>query len=270
MNAIKNSFALLIFSLFISVSIAQDECSPQIIVNNNIKEIKAYIFEDNVADSFLITKEYFNTKGYRTKIEIFDPIGIVRSAYSYKYKSDTLRVERITEFGGTVASRTKIYYDKKNREIKAIDFDAEGRKTGTYSKTKYNDRKLTKETKIYFSGKLRVHTKDRFNKSKKLIQSSSKVKGEWVQLLDDNGQAKNCTVTEFLNYEESNLKLIKSTLNVKEQQTILGLNGKLELVPNDILLTEKYYNTRELLEYEKQFLNNALVAVKKYKYKMFE
>src|SRR5690606_557016 len=99
----------LVLSLIALYSVsAQDKYDPEIIMNNSVREIEGYVFGKSLSDSFLITKEYFNVKGRRTKIEIYDSTGLMRSEYIYLYKDDTLRTERITKFQGVLNSTTKI------------------------------------------------------------------------------------------------------------------------------------------------------------------
>lgn len=254
-----------LFSFIFALSIhAQDKYDPIVIECNNIREIEGYIVEEGLMDSFLITKEYFNSKGRRTKIEIYDSLGI-KSEYLYKYKNDTIRIERITKLHGLFHSKTKIYLDKKNREVKAVDFDEDGKKTGTYSKTKYNDRKRTKETKIYFTKKLSVHTKEKFDSEGSIVQYAIKKNGKWKDQLT-NGSNPNRSEEEFENYENTGFKLERVTNTYTEKNSILGLNGTLKLLPNDILTTERYINSSGLIEMVKQYLNGNLINTKKYKY----
>ncbi len=259
---------IIILNIIIALALnAQDKYAPKNIERNNIKEIDCYLFEENSkTDSFLITKEDFNSKGRRTKITIYDSTGTIQSEYLYNYKYDTLRIERITKFYGNFSSRTKIFYDKNNREIKAIDYDINDKKTGTYSKTKYNDRKLTEETKIYLANKLSVHVKKKFDKNHILKEYSCKKNGKWTHELIKDGVHPNCSLTEIENFQNSGLKLKREKRKINERTSIIGLKGKLKLFVNDILITEKYINKKGLIEFEKQYLNDKLIAVKKYKY----
>lgn len=262
----RNLATVLICVLGAFLLSAQDKYDPETIEENNIKEIRSYLFDqESSIDSSLITREYFNSKGRRTKIEIHDSLGI-RMEYIYIYQDDTLRVERITKAKGVFKSKTKIQYDNKNRETKAVDYDIEGKKTGTYSKTKYNDRKRTEENKIYFSSKLAVHTKKKYDKNRKLIEYAINENGKWIQKLNDEGSLTNYKTTEVEDYQNLGLKLVKEVLVMEKDKSILGLQGRLNLVENDVLKTEKYVSENGLIKYEKQYLNNQLLAIKKYKY----
>lgn len=261
------NLTIIFLSILITLSLhAQEKYDPETLERLHIKEIQGYIFEGNSkTDSFLITKEYFNQKGRRTKIEIHDSLGI-RNEYSYKYKNDTLRIERITKSKGAFSSRTKISYDKKNREIKAVDYDINNKKTGTYSKTRYNDRKLIEETKIYFSKKLSVHTKKKFDKNHVLKAYLIKKNGKWINQMSEEGAFPNSSKTEIEDYKSTGVKLIRVEQKIDEQKTILGIMGRLTLTSGDIVITENYINKNGLTDYQKQYLNGKLIATKKNNY----
>lgn len=259
-------YLAVLFLLMIVVSVCgQDKHDPALIERNKVKEIVGYIFEgENTMDSFLITREYFNTKGKRTKIMIFDSSG-VKNEYHYHYKNDTLRTERITKFRGKFQSITKILYDDKNREEKTTDYDEHGNRTGTYSKTKYHDCKGIKETKIYISGKLAIHTKAQYDKNNQLIRNSVKENGKWIHedikvIIQDTSLKKN------LNFESSEVTVMKTTRLITKITEILGHKGTLILFPEDVLTTETYKYSNGLTKLEKLYINEKLVSILKYYY----
>lgn len=128
----------------------QERMTPALAMQNSLQLVEAYVTEEiDSTDSFLITKEYFNKMGRTTLKEIYSRKGL-GCAYSYFYKDDTIRTERITVCYEKFLSKTKIWYDRKNREVKTIDYDESGRKTGTYSKIKYNDKKGQKKPLFNF------------------------------------------------------------------------------------------------------------------------
>lgn len=244
---------------------AQEKYDPTVIQRNNVKEIEGFILEEGDSlNTYLITKEYFNIRGYRTKIEVYDSIEI-KSEYIYNYKDDTLKTERITKFGNKIHSITKLHYDDKLREVKAVDFDSNGNKTGTFSKTKYNDRKRIKENKIYFSNKLAIHTKEQFDKNGSVNKYWTKRNGKWILESMNNGNS-DVIVEKIENVFGTELKMTSQTETITKDCTILGLNGKLKLSKEDILRDEKYIKSNGLIEYEKQYLNNKLLSIKRYKY----
>ena len=262
MKNLINILVLLMAALAIN---AQQKIDPNMLQRNNIIEIEGYVFDSETAmDSMLITKEYFNAKGHRVKIEIYNSTGTT-SEYIYNYKDDTLLTERITKFRNELHSVTKIRYDDKLREIETIDYDFEGKKMGTYSKVKYNDRKKTKETKIYIENTLYIHTMDLMdgNKFKKRLWTERN--GKKI-IKSECEQNKHVIEEEIINFKGSQLTMKKRTNQICKDQTILGLKGRLKISSGDILTDETYLNQNGLIEYEKQYLNDKLIGIKKYKY----
>lgn len=193
-------------------------------------------------------------------IKIFKPNGNM-TEYEYIYQDDTLCIERITRIGNRTIF-TKKYYDKKNREVKAIDFNECGSKTGTYSKTKYNDKKRTKELKIYVENKLVNHKKTNYD-SCHIINVSN----------NENGKI-NCPdkvkFEKIINYNNQGLDLVMRTIVITKKCTTLGLIGPISLTPDDVVIDEQYRHPNGLIEFEKQYLNGKLVGTKRYKYIRYE
>src|SRR5690242_810847 len=104
-----NLFLTLISIVTTQVISAQDEQSHSLIRINHISKIEAYLFhspeKETNNDSVLISKEYFNERGYRTKIEIYDSTGLANS-YEYVYKNDSIRLVRLTYFKSVLRSKT--------------------------------------------------------------------------------------------------------------------------------------------------------------------
>ena len=231
-----------------------------LIKRNNIKEVLGYVVnEANDRDSFLITHEFFNKMGRRTKIKVYKSNGS-STEYEYNYKDDTLCTERITRLGSK-SIYTKIYYDKKNREVRAVDFDANDNKSGTFSKIKYNDRKRTKETKIYVDNKLKVRNIETYDEGGQFLNVGLYKNGKkhWSGL--GNVKSEN-----IVNYNNQGLDLVKRTRVIKNNVTMLGLIGPINIVQGDELIDEQYYQLNGLLDYEKQYLNSKCIATKKYHY----
>jgi len=190
----------LVFKLY-----GQDQMTPELAMQNNLKIVDAYVTEDvGSTDSLLITKEYFNKKGRTTLIEIHSRKGL-GCAYSYYYKDDTLRTARITVCNGKFISKTKLWYDRKNREVKAIDYNEKGKITGTYSKIKYDDKRKTKETIIHFSEGSTIKTKTTFGENGEMIEHLVSENGKWYD--KTNADLAPLHKSEEENYKGSNLKL---------------------------------------------------------------
>jgi len=260
----KITHTILCLILVFSIN-AQESNKPHVIEKNKVKKVEAYVYENvTTSDSRLITKEYFNKRGRTTKIEIYDSLKI-KSEYFYIYKSDTLRTERITRFNGELHSKTILKYDNKFREVKSIDYDDKGQKTGVYSKTKYNDRKNTEQTIIYTSRRPTIRIRKQFDSNNVLIKYSKKEHGKWVHSNKDQIDF-NSTTEEIDNTSFGEFKLIRRTMVINKSNIIIGISGKLKVLVNDILINERYINSKGLLEFEKQYLNDKLIGIKKYKY----
>ncbi|MBK8628591.1 MAG: hypothetical protein IPN86_24520 [Saprospiraceae bacterium] len=178
-------------------------------MQNNLKIVEEYVTETlDGQDSFLLTKEYFNKKGRTTLKEIYNRDGLTCSS-SYFYKDDTVRTERITVCNGKFLSKTKIWYDRKNRAAKTIDYDQNGKKTGTYSKTRYNDKLKTKEVKIQFDNGKIIEIKTQFADNMDAASSYEKKNGVWVEMASRNDTL--VMRTEDENFNGSKLKRISTT-----------------------------------------------------------
>lgn len=256
--------SLLLIDIYVAT--AQQEFKVDLIEKNRIQTIDAYLFSSEAMnDSFLITRELFNIKGRTTRKEIHSKTSL-RCAYDYYYKDDTLRTERITTCNGKFSSRTLLYYDKKMREKKAEDFDENGKRTGTYSINKYNDRKKTKEQKVYFNGKLSIWQTIQYDDQNKIVSSVYHPKSKWTP-----GKEKNVSTTETTeNYNGTAYKLVKIISIIKKEETILGVAGSLKLKPEDELISETLFHPNGLTFTNTQYLNGELVGIKKYNYEMWE
>jgi len=257
---------MITFNLLHLVSIVrgQERMTPALAMQNNLQLVEAYVIEEiGSTDSFLITKEYFNKMGRTTLKEIYSRKGL-GCAYSYFYKDDTIRTERITVCHGKFLSKTKIWYDSKNREVKAIDYDESGKKTGTYSKIKYNDKKKTKETFIQFSEGFTKETKTTYGDNGDMIEHLVKENRRWYDRTHaDRGPLHE---TEEENYNGSNLKRVIVTRKINESTTIIGVKGQLKLQKGDILKNESFIMENGLIAYHNQYVNDVFIGMKRFVY----
>lgn len=243
---------------------SQEQITPELAMQNNLKIVEAYVTEEvGSTDSFLITKEYFNKKGRTTLIEIYSRKGL-GCAYSYYYKDDTLRTERITVCHGKFITKTKIWYDRKNREVKAIDYDESGKKTGTYSKIKYNDKKRTKETIMHFSDGFITESKTTFGENGKMIEHLVRENGRWYD--KTNADLAPLHKSEEENYNGSNLKRVSTAKKIVESRTILGVKGKLKLEKGDMLKNETFILENGLTAHKNQYVNDVFIGKKSFFY----
>lgn len=243
---------------------SQERMTPELAMQNSLQLVEAYVTEEiDSTDSFLITKEYFNKMGRTTLKEIYSRKGL-GCAYSYFYKDDTIRTERITVCYGKFLSKTKIWYDRKNREVKTIDYDGSGRKTGTYSKIKYNDKKRTKETFIQISDGFTSESKTTFDDDGKMIEHLVRKHGKWYDKTHADGGPLHETEEE--NYNDSNLKRVIVTREIKESTTIIGVKGQLKLQKGDILKNESFIMENGLTAYHNQYVNDVFIGMKRFVY----
>jgi len=258
---------LLLIFIFCSQEIhAQDRVSPALLAHFNITVIDGSLFESQLdQDSFLITRDSINAKGRKTKVEIHDRNGIL-CEYMFIYQDDTVCTQRITRCNGQLLSKTQYYYDDQHREIKAVDFDKTGKPNGTFSTIQYNDKKRTKEVKIYFSNQLSIKEITSYNVDQEPIMISRRRNGKWKHASLKDGMSPDLKKVEIENYNGTSLTLIRKELTIDVEKTILGLGGELKLVPGDLLINEQYRNKDRLIDMEIQFVNQKFIAKKKYKY----
>ena len=243
---------------------AQEDIKIDLAKRNQIKIAEAYV-KDSLGsnDSFLITKEYFNKMGRTTLMEIYGRDGL-RCSYSYFYKDDTIRIERITVCYGKFISKTKIWYDRKNREIKAIDYDENGKKTGIFSKVKYNDKRRTKVVTIHFGNGSTKELKYQYDKNMNIVASFEKKNGVWID--KSSSIDKGISNYEEKNYKGTHLTRTSTTIENKEAKTLIALKGKLKLEIGDKLKTETYRMDNGLISYQYQYLNDQFDGMKRYIY----
>lgn len=166
---------------------------------------------------------------------------------------------------GKIQTITKLKYDKKNRETKTVDYNIKGQKTGTYSISKYKDRKDMKEHKLFINRKLYKHLRTYFKSDGTIKYFEQKMNGKWIRL-DPEKLNENVVTTRIENYNNLDLNLIRTSIKQNEDMTILGIKGKLKLSLGDDLLSERYLLANGLSSFEKQFLNGNLIGIKKYNY----
>jgi len=257
-------FVCLIILFGVQETNGQDEQSHTLIETNHISKIEAFIFlspENKPGiDSNLITTEYFNALGYRTKIEIHDSTGIVNS-YEYIYQNDTIRLERNTYFKGILKSKTKLFYTNNGDEIKSIDYDPAGLETGTFSKTLYNKHYQIKQQRFYIANKLFLRKKyiNRADGKPERIREYFTGKSKQKYITD---QMESRTETTYPNGK----MMVVRKIIFRHPATILGLSGKLLFNEGDEWERRILCKESGLLDEEEQNKNGIFLARKKYKY----
>lgn len=253
---------------------SQERHPADLLVKHNIKEVEAYIFENMEApDSMLITKAYFNKKGNRTKIEIYDSLSMI-GYYEYIFKHDTLYTRRNTYDSKVLISSDRFVNNEYGKMIEAIQYGKDGMKTGFRSIYEYNKNQDLLKSKTYYHNGLIKNTK-------KWYYPSGELKKERVLLpkkavskttFHKNGDVKSqkskniFKKQEFQNYNDTGKPMIRHTMIKSYDTRHLGITGWRDLKKGDELITEKYFLKNDLLDHETQFLNGKLLGVKRYKY----
>jgi len=275
----KQQITLFFLIIFTNSLYAQDQQAFNLIKLNNIKSIESIISTaDQRYDSTLISDEYYNRQGRRTKIQLYQS-SAVTSSYEYLFEHDTINIERRTYEKGKLVSVTKIYYDKWGNPITNLEFDGNNKAKGISSELKYNKQRQLIETEVYIESQLVSHRKYKYyeNGQKKEVQIlKPKGRAETIKFDINGSQLKPdrarimMTEEHFENHNGANTKMSKKTLTYGQNTITIGLAGPLELKQNDVLVTEKYYKTNGLLDYEHQYLNGKFITEKKYRYLTYE
>lgn len=254
---------------------AQDGQSPSLIKENNIQKIETYFLEPNATqDSTLITKEEYNDNGWRTKIEIYDSLGLANH-YEYDYQFDSIKTERRTYFRNELSSVTKLKNDQYGNELTAIDYDADGNKLGMASEILYNDQQQLVETIVY-NGDLIIFQEKRKYHQNGNLKEVDKIKPDYLKStsvykengeLKDNQDSKHYWNKEiFENYRSTGITLEQVDCRRAYKIGVIAVSGILDLAPFDNLRTQTFFLSSGLIDYEQEFVNGKLIGKRSYKY----
>jgi antitoxin component YwqK of YwqJK toxin-antitoxin module len=257
---------------------AQDKYPTELLKKLHIKAIEGHIFETpQDTTPFLLTLEDFNPAGKRTKIQIFDSLGLGKT-YEYIFERDTYYMERKTYFRDTLSSVTKVLRDEQDRIVGYQDFDAKGKKRPLHSTTKYNRLNQEIETKIFLDNTIIDRNKTNYyanGKIKTVLFSSPSKPYEKIRYDPSGNQIPSKRSPTFTRKEViKNPKGYKGTMHRTQTQykytsTILAVIGFIKIHKNDILVTEKYLLDNGLPAFEVQYLNEVFVGKKVYTYLYF-
>lgn len=270
---IKNQLSIFFLFFWFLVS-GQDEQAHDVIQNNNIAKIEAYVFREmDTQDSSLLTIEYFNKSGRRVKIEIYDSTGITNS-YEYVYDYDTLQTARNTYYRNELRSVTKVINDEFGKPIKYEDYDAEGKMTGTHAELKYDQKHHLIEQMTVFNYNFFRIEKFKLDDNGKILK---------VHMVTANGRklvkkyhttgnvftesSPSSSVRKETIYDaKTGYRIEKVTILEKRKTEIIGTGGRLKLNAGDKLLTERYFLKNGLLAREIEYRNKQFIASKKFNY----
>ena len=108
---------IIILNIIIALALnAQDKYAPKNIERNNIKEIDCYLFEENSkTDSFLITKEDFNSKESERKLLFMTLLE------QFKVNTYTITNMILLELNASLNSMAIFHLEQKYFTIKIIE-----------------------------------------------------------------------------------------------------------------------------------------------------
>jgi len=263
---------LLVLQVMFSDNVfAQDNKQQDWMEKYKITTIEAMIMKnDDVQDSFMITKEYFNVRGYRTKIEVFGFDG-PKCYYEYYYAGDTLKTHRNTYSEGGFVSVSKHRYDENNLLISTIDYDANGKETNTYKVREYNKKKQLKKVYITINGKrwMRQSLNYRSNGNLRSVYNRYAGRPKTVVRYHINGakiRPENINLIEETYDKTTGLDRKSITRIIKQEETTIAGGGQTKFKIGDEITSETYTEERGLVMQEIQYINGSLSAIKKYLY----
>lgn len=273
----KEFFTISILIVFQCLGIfAQDVIESKIIVNNEIKIIEAYIFNNReYKDSSLITKEYFNSLGKKEKKEIYEE-NHLRNYYEYYYDKDTvLNLRKSFDHNSQLKTISRLSIYKKNQKSIWEDFDSLNNPTGIVQKTIYNKNNKPQRISIQKNNfkiydQIFKYYKNGMVKEEKILAPKEE---KCLMFFDENGQMRpNHKARFFLlktiikKYENNEPEVVKKSYKFQKTTRIIALEGKRQIYKNDILDIIQYFDTNGLLKNEVQYINGKFTIEKRYKY----
>lgn len=273
----KEFFTISILIVFQCLGIfAQDDIESKIIVNNEIKIIEAYIFNNReYKDSSLITKEYFNSLGKKEKKEIYEE-NHLRNYYEYYYDKDTvLNLRKSFDHNSQLKTISRLSIYKKNQKSIWEDFDSLNNPTGIVQKTIYNKNNKPQRISIQKNNfkiydQIFKYYKNGMVKEEKILAPKEE---KCLMFFDENGQMRpNHKARFFLlktiikKYENNEPEVVKKSYKFQKTTRIIALEGKRQIYKNDILDIFQYFDTNGLLKNEVQYINGKFTIEKRYKY----
>jgi|GEM_PF-6606296 len=260
-----------------TLTLGQDEQSPKLIRENGIYKIETYYIESDASqDSLLTTISYFNPVGRRVEIEIYDSLQL-NNHYEYDYLFDSIKVVRRTYFRNELQYTATIENDEYGNELYVEEYDTSGLLSFKYNFT-YNSQQQPIHYICYDSlGIINEWKKEYFESGnlKKYEQLWPKPLRKVLNYKDVGGDNHNVdskyyrSVSIFENYNNSGNTMEQIESRNAQKVTLLGINGALELAPFDVLLDQIYYHDSGLKNYHRQYVNNKLVGIKKFRYFKF-
>lgn len=230
-------------------------------------------------DSILGKKQVFNKWGL-TSQKFSYRVGKQEEKEEYLYKEDTLLIERnyvytnpdrkvvtksVFKYGNNGKIKSEIFYDRDRKTLKR--------------KYEYNDLNLlvNRITKTKQKSLIRKEISDYFyNDQNQLIKIESNgftfpaIELKYDSLgnhFETNRIDHSEIKSKYLEKEyDKNGRLILKRLYYQEASSILGYEGKIDVNVGDVLVKEFIRSENGLIQFEKQFLNDELVSLRKNNY----
>ena len=262
---------------------------PTIIKSNQVKKVQCYNFkiEDDkiLKDSFLMVKRYFNQEGYPIKTFVCDNPERDTAIYEYHYKSDSILSRQMSYAVKTYESTSTAYFDyNDSQKLIKTETKTPNGIIETGSDLKYNKSGQLIEKDIHYLGEIILKETYEYDSRDRLVNITTKRKGKKKKLMPEHhkiyykdglkthiyeyrkksGEGKRRLVQK-LEYDE-NRRLIQSSSNAYKGLRIIGIGGKQKADPGMRILRKMTYHENGLLKTEKEYIDGALSAYKKYYY----
>jgi hypothetical protein len=226
---------------------------------------------DSIAERALITKEYFNTAGRCTRIEMYDS-DTVTAYYVNIYRHETKKLAKHAyAANGQLQYTSRWRYNRQGQVSAIIDYDPNGWKTGVETRYSYYKNGLKMSTRQVRRGTVAYHSKYKYHdngmvRKKKIVKpkplrrtvlydnDGKLVEGKygyWLEILPPNDDAAKFFIKRKVSIADSD-------------KTIRGLGGNMRVKQDDKHVTDHYIGRNCLLDHSKEYLNGELVGSKQY------
>lgn len=251
-------------------SFAQQKNLAKDLELNNVSQVDGYLYtKENSSDSILITREFYNNTGFKTKIEIYDSLENNFATYKYVLRFDSLPIAFLAYKGDTLISKSVYVYNRDYIKSQATVYL--GNQMNNFTTYIFSKDQKVREVREYKNKELALVTEYRyfyfgplkekivkFPKSKWAVTKYRKTRYK-VDLLEKYEK-------QYENYKDSGRKLIKNTQLFNRKGTITTLKGIESFDKKDELKTKTYYLKNGLINYIVQIKNGRFFARKTYVY----
>lgn len=279
-----------IIYFFLFNTLSQYSGNEQIVIKaNQVKEVQCFNFkiEDDkiLEDSFLIVQRFFNAEGLPSQIDVYDNPDKKKVTYEYIYQSDSILTQQNTYFpdSNKISSSSFSHYNDDQKLIKSESINPKGN-VEIFTEWKYNKAGQIIEKNTHYKDDIILKEYYEYDSRNRLVLVTTKKKGKTKKFMSEyhkiyykNGlkthiyeyKKKNAEgqrrLIQTLEYDE-NRRLIKTTSNAYKGFRIIGVGGSQKVDPGMRILRKMTYHENGLLKTEKEYIDGALSAFKKYYY----